>query len=214
MKLKQNILHQAENDFESFLAKLRAQEAAEWAWLMGYLEGLIIPWLFKKVTSLPKNYNMSKDAFIEEVFSNTTYKFYDIFKTGTFSSLAELRGLAFKIAELKIKEGYRKVKRDAKIYFNDEDASTFDGNMFKITTAERRRKETLEEIKEHIYTLPRVEQTILIEYLKGESFKEISETIGLTAANCRKKKQRALDKVKAMFFNALSISILLYLSLA
>lgn len=210
MKLKQNILHQAENDFEHFLAKLKAQEAVEWTWLMGYLEELVIPWLFKKVTSLPKDYNMSRDAFVEEVFSNTTYKFYDIFKKGTFNSLADLRGLVFKIAALKLKEGYHKVKRDAKIYFNDEASTTFEGSMFEMTKPERRRKEVLEEIKEHIYNLPMVEQTILIEYLKGESFKEISETTGLTAANCRKKKQRALEKVKIMFFKVLNTLVLLY----
>ena len=209
MKLKEDILYQAENDFDRFLAKLRKQEASEWAWLMGYLEELVIPWLFTKVTSLPKDYTMSKEAFIEEVFSNTTYKFYDIFKTGTFSSLADLRGLTFRIAELKIKEGYRKVKRDATIYFSDEPASSFEGTMFEMTTGERRKKEILEEIKEHIYTLPGVEQKILIEYLNGESFKEISETTGLTAANCRKKKQRALSKVKTMFFSALRLLILL-----
>ena len=45
-------------------------------------------------------------------------------------------------------------------------------------------------------------------------FKEIAETTGLSAANCRKKKQRALVKVKKMFFNAIRILILILLNLA
>lgn len=198
---KQEIEHIAINNFDVFVTQLKGQKQQEWQWLMAHFEALVLPWLFKKV-SLPADYTMSKAAFVEEVFANSTYKFFDIFKTGEFNSLADLRGLMFKIAALKLKEGYQKVKRDQRIYFSDK-LSTVEEGAFEITLGEQRRQEALNEIKEHIYNLPQDEQQILLAYLNGESFKEIAETTGLSEANCRKKKQRALTKVKEMFFNAI-----------
>jgi RNA polymerase sigma factor (sigma-70 family) len=203
---KQEIEQKALHDFDDFVTQLKAQKQQEWQWLMAHFEELVIPWVFKKI-SLPADYTMSKAAFVEEVFANTTYKFFDIFKTGEFGSLADLRGLMFKIAALKIKEGYQKVKRDQRIYFSDE-LTTIEESNFELSVGERRRKEALTEVKEHIYNLPQDEQQILLEYLKGESFKEISETTGLSEANCRKKKQRALTKVKKMFFDAIKVLVL------
>lgn len=203
---KQEIEQKAINNFVDFVAQLKAQKQQEWQWLMAHFEELVIPWLFKKA-SLPVDYTMSKSAFIEEVFANSTYKFYELFKTGEFRALSDLRGLMFKIAALKLKEGYQKVKRDKLIYFSDN-LLTVEGNAFKLSLGERRRREALNEIKEHIYNLPNDEQQILTEYLKGESFKEIAETTGLSEANCRKKKQRALTKVKKMFFDAIRFLII------
>lgn len=203
---KQTIEHNAINHFDIFAARLVGQKQREWQWLIAHFEELVIPWLFKKA-SLPADYTMSKEAFVEEVFANSTYKFYELFKIGSFQSLADLRGLMFKIAALKLKEGYQKIKRDQRIYFNDDLIST-ENSAFEITIGERRRKEALNEIKEHIYNLPQEEQQILLEYLNGESFKEIAETTGLSEANCRKKKQRALTKVKKMFFDAIRVLVL------
>lgn len=205
---KQAIEQKALYHFGDFIANLKAQKPQEWQWLMAHFEEKVMPWIFKKV-SLPNDYTMSKAAFVEEVFANSTYTFYDIFKTGSFSSLADLRGLMFKIAALKIKEGYQKVKRDNRIYFGDE-LTNFEENNLELTIGEQRRQEALNEIKEHIYNLPQDEQHILLEYLKGESFKEIAETTGLSEANCRKKKQRALTKVKQMFFDAIRFLIILF----
>lgn len=206
--LKREIENSAIHHFEDFVAKLRAQEAAEWKWLMAHFEERVIPWLFKKVR-LPAGFTSSKEAFVEEVFANATYKFYDIFKTGDFHALADLRGLMFKIAALKIKEGYQKVRRDRNIYFSDE-LTTLETDAFDITVGERRRQEALNEIKEYIQHLPENERLILTEYLKGESFKEIAATTGLSEANCRKKKQRALAKVKKMFFDALRFLLFIF----
>lgn len=209
--LKQEIGNRAIHHFEDFVAKLKAQNQAEWQWLMAHFEERVIPWLFKKVR-LPDGFSLSKEAFVEEVFANSTYKFYAMFKKGDFSSLADLRGLMFKIAGFKIKEGYKKVRRDQNIYFRDE-LTTIETDAFELTVGERRRQETLEEIKEHIYNLPEKEQLILKEYLKGESFKEIAETTGLSEANCRKKKQRALAKIKKMFFNTIQSLLLIFAQL-
>ena len=103
------ILHldyNAEMKFDFFLEQLRKGKEKEWKWLMNQFRERVKPWLFKKDGNLPHGSIVSVDEFIEEIFTNSLYLFYEKFQQGEFKSLADLRGLMFRIAELKLKEGY------------------------------------------------------------------------------------------------------------
>ena len=101
-----------DQDFSSFLQALRSGQDLEWQWLVRHLRDRVVPWIRKRDGNLPTYTVVSESYFIEEVFAESMIKFYELFNTGTFKSLADLRGLLFRIADLKMKEGYRKVKKD------------------------------------------------------------------------------------------------------
>ncbi len=194
---------QAKHAFPSYCDRLRAKDPAAWQWLMGHFEERVKPWLFQKVAALPKGYNMARQDFVEEVFAQATYKFYDLFQNGHFETLSDLRGLMFRVAEFAVKEGYQKVKRDQKLYFSDEIAPESMNDMNAEAQAEKRKQEALETVRAFIRQLPRKDQDILGLYLDGLSFQTIALRTGLTEPNCRKRKQRALEQVKHLFFSRL-----------
>ena len=191
-----------ESQFSKFLEQLRQNNAAEWTWLLDMFRKRVVPWIYKKDGNLPKEAIVATNEFVEEVFANSLFRFYEIFPTGDFKSLAELRGLIFRIAELKLKEGYNKVRRDSLIYFTDDLSK---GNLTSVqdnlTLEEFNQSENVGILREHIKTLNKTDQKILIRYSKGEELNSIAENLGLSSSACRKRKQRALEKLKQLVFN-------------
>lgn len=187
-----------EERFDFFLSQLREKRPGEWRWLLDMLRKRVTPWLFKKDGNLPAGAIASVDEFIEEVFANSLYQFCELFETGTFANLGEIRGLMFRIGELKLKEGYHKVRRDGLIYFKDDIRNNEDltAQQDKLTLLDLRTQDAILELREQIVKLEKEDQEILIRYSKGEELSSIAINLGITAAACRKKKQRALEKLR------------------
>lgn len=192
-----------EEEFLSFLAKLRTQAQPEWQWLMDMFRAKVKPFLFKIDGNLPAGTIASVDEFIEEVFANSLFRFYEQFAEGEFQSLAELRSLMFRIAEFKLKEGYNRVRRDSLLYFTDDvRTSNLLEHQDELSIRELADKEIIAELRNQIEQLPTMEKELLIRFAQGEELGSIALNLGLEAAACRKRKQRALDKLKALVINA------------
>ena len=87
---------------------------------------------------------------------------------------------------------YRKSKRRIRSY-------NFDDASYKIpedTTYNYKEDQQLEAIYEAVKALNDVDKAIVFLYLEDKSYKEISETIGLTEVNARVKMNRIKNKLK------------------
>jgi RNA polymerase sigma factor (sigma-70 family) len=188
-----------EEDFDYFLGQLRSNSQLEWTWLFQMFRERVVPWLFKKDGNLPKEAIVATEEFIEEIFANCLFQFYELFAKGEFHNMADLRGLIFRIGEYKLKEGYHHVKRDSLIYFTDD--LTNDGStevQDQLTVEEYNERDSVGQLREFIEQLSPIEQKILIRYSKGEELGSIASNLGISAAACRKRKQRALEKLKEL----------------
>lgn len=196
----------AEEHFGEFLNSLKKGKDGEWQWLVSHLRERAVPWIRKRDGNLPQGTIVSESYFVEEVFAESLIKFYELFQTGTFKSLADLRGLIFRIAEFKMKEGYRAVKKDKAVFFPEfyqkisEDLEAED-----FTEQIKQEQKLVQELEKQLSSLPNEEQEILKRYSKGEKLKKISEDLGLKEETGRKKKQRALSKLRENLYNALKL---------
>ncbi|MCR9285825.1 MAG: hypothetical protein NXI23_00400 [Bacteroidetes bacterium] len=193
------IEYDPETHFDRFLKELRLNSQPEWTWLLSMFRDRVVPWLFKKDGNLPKEAIVATDEFVEEVFANSLFRFYELFPDGEFKNMGDLRGLIFRIGEYKLKEGYHSVKRDGLIYFTDDlhnDGSTI--IQYKLTIEAYQEQDSVSQLREYIQQLNPTEQDILIRYSKGEELGSIALNLGLSAAACRKRKQRALEKLKEL----------------
>ena len=203
--LKPSFNYDPEKEFVSFLKKLRANSQPEWLWLLDMFRDRVIPWLYKKDGNLPREAIVSTNEFVEEVFANSLFRFYELFPTGEFNSLADLRGLIFRIAEFKLKEGYKSIKRDGIIYFTD-DVSRGKLSEFqdKQTVDAYVEIETISTLREQLDQMSPEDREMLLRYARGEELGSIAENLNITPAACRKRKQRALDKLKALVSKGLT----------
>lgn len=196
--------YEPEIEFSRFLKQLREQAQLEWQWLMDMFRAKVKPYLFKIDGNLPTGTIASVDEFIEEVFANSLFRFYEQFAEGEFQSLPQLRSLMFRIAEFKLKEGYYRVRRDGLLYFTDDvRVGNLTEHQDDLSMRELAEKETISELRNQIEVLNPTDKELLVRYAKGEELGSIALNLGLEAAACRKRKQRALDKLKALVVNAL-----------
>ncbi|MFT4758507.1 MAG: DNA-directed RNA polymerase specialized sigma24 family protein [Paraglaciecola sp.] len=190
--------------FLHFLEQLRGQAQPEWQWLMDMFRAKVKPYLFKIDGNLPAGTIASVDEFIEEVFANSLFRFYEQFAGGQFQSLPELRSLMFRIAEFKLKEGYYRVRRDKLLYFTDDvRTSNLTEYQDDLSIREEQEREAILELRDQLELLNPTDKELLVRFAKGEELGSIALNLGLEAAACRKRKQRALDKLKILVINAL-----------
>ncbi len=198
-QIKPSFNYDPEKEFSRFLTQLRANSQPEWLWLLDMFRNRVVPWLYKKDGNLPKEAIVSTDEFVEEVFANSLFQFYELFPKGEFKSLADLRGLIFRIGELKLKEGYHGIKRDGLIYFTDDvSREHISEYQNKQTVNSFNEVEVIGELREYIRQLGKEDQEILLRYSRGEELGSIAGNMGISAAACRKRKQRALEKLKEL----------------
>ena len=198
-----NVEYQPEKNFERFLEQLRTREPQAWQWLCDQFRAKVKPWLFKIDGNLPPGTILSVDEFIEEVFANSLFKFYEAFENGQFKSLADLRGLMFRIAELKLKEGYHKVRRDKLIYFTDDlNSGGLSAHQDDLSVRETQDQDLILELRDQVNKLSSSDRELLVRFARGEELASIAANLGLDPAACRKRKQRALQKLKQLVLAA------------
>jgi len=193
-----------ELEFPRFLQELQQQAQPEWTWLLEVFRQKVKPYLFKIDGNLPLGTIASVDEFIEEVFANSLFQFYEKFASGEFKSLADLRGLMFRIAEYKLKEGYQRVRRDKLIYFTDDvRTSNLTEKQDNLTIREAQEREIVAELRDQLTQLPTQDREIIVRFAKGEELGSIALNLGIEAAACRKRKQRAMEKLKQLVSQAM-----------
>ena len=189
--------YDVEDNFSRFLQALRKGESVEWKWLIAYFRSNVIPWIRKKDGRLPVNSIISESHFVEQVFTQSLIQFYELFQSGNFESFNHIRSLMFKIADIKLKEAYRQHKKDQFIYFAEDDTSlkSMAGKtaFFEI---EQQQTEHIQALKAALAKLPDLDRQILLKFANGERFNQIAVDLGLSEANCRKRKQRAMERLK------------------
>lgn len=194
--------YDVENDFNRFLDALQKGESVEWKWLIAYFRANVIPWIRKKDGRLPPNSIISETYFVEQVFTQSLIQFYELFQNGDFRSFGHIRALMFKIAGIKLKEAYRKHKRDQIIYFSDNTVELQDwAKQQNLSEEEVSQIELIQVLKAGLTQIPEVDQRILIKFARGEKFSDIAQDMGLSEVNCRKRKQRAIERLKNLMKN-------------
>ena len=185
--------------FPQFLEELHNGNTVAWTQLVSRLREVTLPWLRNRIGTLPAYALVSPGELANEVLAESFAKFYDLFPNGQFSEFKDFQSLMFKIGELKLKEGISKVKRDSRIIriATNQEVKNI-ATKEKIDLVEIETKKT---IHQHLLSLPEKDRILLQRYYWGEKLKDIAHDLGISEANCRKKKERALNKLKHKFSN-------------
>ena len=191
--------YDVETHFDRFLSALRRQEEAEWRWLHRHFQAKVLPWIRKKNGRLPAHAIVSTSYFVEEVFAQSLIRFYELFQTGQFEDLGQIRGLMFKIADLKLKEGYRKLDRDRLVFKQArEPQGAKVQTELEATEDLKVQQEIVRKLEKEFDALSQADRELLELYFNGESYREIALALNVKESVCRKRKQRLIERLRKM----------------
>jgi RNA polymerase sigma factor (sigma-70 family) len=193
--------YQQNESFDTFLAALHRQSPAEWKWLVTRLRTRLIWWLRLKSTLHVLDLPCSPADFAEEVFEETLVKFYDLFSTGSFTQYEDMEALAVTIAGYKLKEGLARVKRERRL--SKDPAWLQSAEATETMEYADPQAEMLAVVNAGLQHLSPEEKSLLQRYFAGEELQDIAENENISPEACRKRKQRALDKLKTYVFATL-----------
>jgi len=197
--------NEPEKSFDLFLKDLRQQEDKAWLWLLDHFREKVVPYIRKKDGRLPKDAIIAEPYFIEEIFANSLIKFYELFDKGEFENLGQLRSLMFRIAELKLKEAYKQVQKDKVLFFSTPPSSAGNKQIENDTISlEQEQQEVVQNLEQALEALPDIDRELLLRFSRGERLKKIASDLSINETNCRKKKQRALAKLRQLLTPLLS----------
>jgi RNA polymerase sigma factor (sigma-70 family) len=201
--------YESNEHFDAFLAALRRQSPAEWSWLVGRLRARLVWWLRLKSTVHLFYLPETPAQFAEEVFEEILLKFFELFQTGTFSRYADLEALAVTIASYKLKENLARAKRERRL-LNDPHWNV-QNEMTEPVSYEDPKDEMLAVVMTGLQQLEPEEKNLLLRYFAGEELHEIAEIEKISPEACRKRKQRALDKLRTYVFATIkNLSVVLW----
>lgn len=188
------------SDFPALLARLRRRDAGAWTVLVGRLRQTTLPWLRKRIGVLPPYAVVTEQEFALEIFAESLAKFYTLFEKGHFTKPAELQSLMFKVAELKMREGFARLRKEALIY-RPRDSAEFE-------TAKQELRDWVEEddlarqraqnVQRYLLELNENDRGLLCRYYAGEKLADLAREMNVSEDNIRKRKQRAFDRLKQL----------------
>lgn len=203
--------HKPDNDFSEFLGKLHNGTPEVWRLLVARFRKRLIGWLIKKTVFYPSDALLSKRQFVEDVFVESLLKFYELFQTGKFDCYEDMEAMMVTIAGYKLKEGFACLKRERKMYAVNVSEQSFESAQQRYHARQSGDEHDAEEmiivIKESIGKLDAGERDLLISYFNGEELQDIALSRHISPEACRKRKQRALEKLKTFVFAALKTII-------
>jgi len=200
-----------EMEFKVTLLQLQQRDQAAWNTLVGQLRRVTLPWIAKRLGDLPAYALLTKQELALEIFADSLFKYYELFEKSTFTKPEALQSLMFKVAELKTLEAFRRLKKEALIYFpkDDEDFEKALTDIPDWTTEDQQTKERVHALQQHLANLKTADRTLLERFYAGEKMSHLAEQMNTTEENLRKRKQRALERLKHLFGVA-SIVFLLF----
>jgi len=198
--------------FDRFLLALQQKEQREWNWLIAKFRQRLLPFLRSRTQSYPSNALLSRQQFLEEVIEETLMQFYQLFQKGTFAAYSDLEATVVTTSTYKLKEGFARLKKERQLYFMEAEKLSVvrEKQGSQETQLATKEAEQIALIKEKIQILDTAEKDLLIRYFNGEELQDIAEDLAISAAACRKRKQRILEKLKGLIFKVLSLLILLF----
>lgn len=201
--------------FEAWLARLMASDEKAWGAFIRHLNARLKPWMYKQVGAIMASSVISRNDIVEEAYSETLHYLYREVTQGTFATLPDLRGWAFAVARYKLKEAWRTYESQQRLYFPSDGEVAPDQGAALWQEAQHIQALS-QRVHEGLAQLDEVDRQILQDYAEGLSFDQIADRVDLPAATCRKRKQRALTRLRAiltLLFVTISLS-LLYSTLA
>lgn len=189
--------------FDVFLARLRANSYTEWGILDRLLRKKTIPWLCGKLSNSPKYRYGVAIQIAEEVYSDSIQTYIRLVESGTFESVSNLVSLMYSVADRKLKERYRKITKDGRFVFTDNDdwMQSFEDPYWNEEEQQTAQNEQLSKMRKHLQDLSEKDRQILLRFANGEKLKDIADSLNIPEATCRKQKERALKRLKKSFFN-------------
>lgn len=197
--------YQPNSQFDFFLNQLKKNNSPEWKWLINRFRQRLRPWLNSKTTTYPKNALQTQTQFIEEIIEESLIKFYELLPEGTFAQYADMEATIVTVAGFKLKEGFRQLKKDQKIFLLEPTAlkNLQEQQIYQKEKIDKDQLEMIVEIKENFRKLDTEDQTLLNRYFNGEELQDIAIDLAISPAACRKRKQRIIDKLKTFVLNAI-----------
>ena len=206
----QRDLHRELNlEFEEFLKLLRQNDTKTWTIFVGRLRKVTVPWLAQKIGALPRHALVTLDEFVLEIFANALAKYYSLFEKGEFKKYQDLQSLMFRVSELKMKEGFAQLKRDQMIYRPTSTYAFETATQKNLSPDETAKKERITFVQKKLKQLPENERKLLGRYYDGEKMVKIAKELNLPETAIRKRKQRALDKLKKLVKESMQLWFLL-----
>ena len=203
-----------EIEFKVTLLQLQQRDQLAWNTLVGQLRRVTLPWIAKRLGNLPPYALLSRQELSLEIFADSLSKFFDLFEKGVFTKPEALQSLMFKVAELKTMEAFRRIKKEALIYF-PKDEMDFEKSLSQIpdwTAEDDQEKERARVLQQHLADLKEDDRTLLERFYAGEKMSRLAEQMNTTEENLRKRKQRALERLKQVLGVASSVFLLFWLT--
>jgi RNA polymerase sigma-70 factor (ECF subfamily) len=179
-------------NFDNFLDQLRKNDTRTWNQLDFVLKRIILRWIASK--------GIAKE-FVKEVYNETMAVFIEKFSSAKFDSFSGMKSYVFSIAENKIKEQYRKSKKNN--FFDPIDNANISNyvDYFDLVDKEEK-KHKIHTIYNLFEQLTKLERKIMIlSYKEEKTHEEIASILDLTIVNVRVIKHRAIQKIKKWINN-------------
>lgn len=188
------------SDFSLLIARLRRRDEKAWTELVGSLRQVTLPWLRKRIGRLPAYAVTTEQEFAMEIFSESLSRFYTLFEKGRFEQARELQSLMFKIAELTLKEGFARLKKEALIYRPDDPAGfqTVQQELSDWTNDDELARQRARDIRQKLLELNENDRDLLCRFYDGEKLADLAREMEVSEENIRKRKQRAFDRLKQL----------------
>lgn len=185
-------------NFEQLLEQLQSQSPKAWKWLIAAFRKRLMPWLMSKTTTYSPQNMTNRTQFVEEVFEESLFKFYELFKTGDFSNYGDLEATIVTVAKYKLKEGFARLKKERRWYTMESEKMNIIAQKNAIATYQISQQEQtqIHLIRQNMSKLKPTEKVILNRFFAGEELQDIAEDLNISAASCRKRKQRIVEKLK------------------
>ena len=183
--------------FDRFLLDLRSGKDAAWEDLTAHFRVRVIPYLRNKVGHFSSGSVVSVDYFIEGVFADSLVKFYELFASGKFENAGHLRGLMFRIIDNQLLAAYKKKKSD-RLVTNSESLEKMEVGAVGAVERSIEQQSVIQNLEAALKQLPDADRMILHHYSIGGKLIDIAEELNISEASCRKKKQRAMEKLRSL----------------
>lgn len=199
------------SNFAVFLKSLRQQSPLEWGMLDKLLRKYTIPWLYKKLTRSTSYNHSMKQQLAQEIYANSLQTYIKLVPTGTFESVSNLISLMYSIADKKLKETYRKIQKNGRVIYTDnsEWMNSFEDPKWQNDVQQSKQQELISKMRKQLEQLSERDREILLRYANGEKLKDIAESMDVPQATCRKQKERALQRLRKLFFGTIKLLLLL-----
>lgn len=188
------------SDFTHQLARLRRREEKTWTELVGSLRQVTLPWLRKRIGRLPAYAVVTEQEFAMEIFSESLSRFFTLFEKGRFEHARELQSLMFKVANLTLKEGFARLKKEALIYRPDDPGGfqTAKQELSDWTNDDDLARQRAKDIRQKLLELNENDRDLLCRYYAGEKLADLARELEVSEENIRKRKQRAFERLKQL----------------